>query len=52
VHEYVGKLVEIMGKAHDALWAQQRHIRTENLEEPPLCQVRKWVQMVRYYRLH
>jgi len=23
VHKYVGKLVEFMGKAHDALWAQQ-----------------------------
>jgi len=26
VHEYVGKLVEIMGKAHDALRAQQWQI--------------------------
>jgi len=39
VHEYVGKLVEIMGKAHDALQAQQWQIRTEDSEEPPLYQV-------------
>jgi len=43
VHEYVGKLVEIMGKAHDALRAQQWQFRTENLEEPPLYKVGDWV---------
>jgi len=50
VHEYVGRLIEIMGKAHDALWAQQWQIRTENLEEPPLYQVGDWVWMVSYHR--
>jgi len=34
VHEYVGKLVEIMGRAHDALRAKQWQIRTEDSEEP------------------
>jgi len=32
VHEYVGKVIEIMGKAHDALRAQQWQIRTEDSE--------------------
>jgi len=32
-HEYIGKLIEIMGKAHDALRTQQWPIRTEDLEE-------------------
>jgi len=39
VHEYVERLIEIMGKAHDALRAQQWQIRTEDSEEPPLYQV-------------
>jgi len=42
VHEYVGGLIEIMGKAHDALHAQQWQTRTEDSEEPPLYQVGDW----------
>jgi len=42
VHEYVGRLIEIMGKAHDALRAQQWQIRMEDSEEPPLHQVGDW----------
>jgi len=34
VHEYVGKLVETMRKAHDALRAQQWQIQIENSEWP------------------
>jgi len=36
VHESVGKLIKTMGKAHDALRAQQWQIRTEDSEEPPV----------------
>jgi len=50
IHEYVGGLIEIMGKAHDALHAQQGQTRTENSEEPPLYQVGDWVWMVSYRR--
>jgi len=39
-----------MGKAYDALWAQQWKIRTEDSEEPPLYQVGDWVWMVSYRR--
>jgi len=34
VHEYVESLIEVMGKAHDALRAQQWQTRTEDSEEP------------------
>jgi len=50
VHKYVGGLIEIMGKAHDALRAQQWQTRTEDLEEPPLYQEGDWVWMVSYRR--
>jgi len=50
IHEYVGGLIEIMGKAHDALHAQQWQTRTEDSEEPPLYQVGDWVWMVSYRR--
>jgi len=43
VHEYMGGLVEIMVKAHDALCAQQWQARSEDSEEPPLYQVGDWV---------
>jgi len=50
VHEYVERLIEIMGKAHDALRAQQWQICMEDSEEPRLYQVRDWVWMVSYRR--
>jgi len=50
VHEYVGSLIEVMGKAHDTLRAQQWQTRTEDSEEPPLYQVGDWVWMVSYRR--
>jgi len=50
VHEYVGGLIEVMGKAHDALRAQQWQTRTKDSEEPPLYQVGDWVWMVSYRR--
>jgi len=50
VHEYVGKLIETMGKAHDALRAQQWQIRMKDSEELPLYQVGDWVWMVSYRR--
>jgi len=34
VHEYVGGLIETMGRAHDALRAQQCQTHTEDSEEP------------------
>jgi len=34
-HEYVGKLVETMRKAHEALREKQWAVRTEDSEEPP-----------------
>jgi len=39
-----------MGKAHDALRAQQWQTRTEDSEKPPLYQVGDWVWMVSYRR--
>jgi len=39
-----------MGKAHDALRAQQWQTRTEDSEEPPLYQVGDLVWMVSYRR--
>jgi len=50
VHEYVGRLIEIMSKAHDALQVQQWQIRTEDSEEPSMYQVGDWVWMVSYCR--
>jgi len=43
VHEYVGKLIETMEQAHEALQKQQWQMRTEDSEEPPLYQVGDWV---------
>jgi len=45
-----GGLIEVMGKTHDALHAQQWQTRTEDSEEPPLYQVGDWVWMVSYRR--
>jgi len=39
-----------MGKAHDALRAQQWQIRTEDSDEPPLYQVGDWIWIVSYRR--
>jgi len=50
VHEYVGGLIEIMGKPHDALRAQQWQTHKEDSKEPPLYQVGDWVWMVSYRR--
>jgi len=50
VHEYVGGLIEIMGKAHDALCVQQWQTHSVESEEPPLYQVGDWVWMVSYHR--
>ena len=43
VHEYVGKLIETMKKAHEALQKKQLQTRTEYSEEPPVYQVEDWV---------
>jgi len=50
IHEYVGKLVETMRKAHDVLREKQWTIRTEDSEEPPLYREGDWVWMVSYRR--
>jgi len=51
VHEYVGKLIETICKAHDALRAQQWQIRTKDSEELPSYQVvEDWVWMVSHRR--
>jgi len=52
VHEYVGKLIETMEQAHEAVLEQQWQTRTEDSEEPPLYQVGDWVWMVSYRRRH
>jgi len=35
VHEYTGKLIETMERAHEALREQQWQMRTEDFVEPP-----------------
>jgi len=45
-----GVWIEIMGKAHDALRAQQWQTCSEDSEKPPLYQVGDWVWMVSYRR--
>jgi len=50
VHEYLGKLVETMRKAHEALQEKQWAVQTENSEEPPLYREGDWVWMVSYRR--
>jgi len=50
VHEYVGKWVESMRKAHDALREKQWTVRTEDSEEPPLYREGDWMWMVSYCR--
>jgi len=50
IHEYVGKLVETMQKAHDVLREKQWTMRTKDSEEPPLYRKGDWVWMVSYCR--
>jgi len=50
VHEYVGKLIETMRKAHEALQEKQWAVRTEDSKEPPLYREGNWVWMISYRR--